>query len=218
MKKLSRRLFLKDAGIISTMAISVNYAFSQKTNHATKFELNSVAFLNKIPSKQYRLEQLNDSELMEQFQLSLQKWKNTGYETIVNSYYVCQNNRLVLFPLEMSHFSLGLLDTAVLCFGKDKNDKWQQLRSISGFELEALQIATESLLTKKPTVDLAAYLLPSPKNNQNSHYLLHTEKGDVCIATKLSPTKTTTNIRIREHGEIIFQTEIVSQHLLIQKL
>lgn len=214
MKKLSRRLFLKNAGIISTIAISVNDVFGQTQKKHPDLRVECRTFLDRLSSKCHRIDQLQDPELAEQFQLSLKSWQNTGYELITKNYYALENEQLILIPLIISHSSLSVLDTGMVCIEKDELGKWQRLRPLSGFDIHALNVAAEALQNTKPNVDLVANLLPKYLKSPCKPEYYNTQNGGVKIKTNIDSDHIRTLIEIEDNTRVIFQKMIVFEKML----
>lgn len=109
--------------------------------------------------------------------------------------------------------STGKVDDVLLCFGKDAAGNWKSLRSLSGFDLEAITVAMHDLNRYRGEVNLSHYLFPAPAQQLNP-YGFDTRKGSVSLKTHLAPEQTITKIIIKEGSSIVYQKEIVSKHSL----
>lgn len=211
MNNLSRRVFLRSAGIISIAPLSTNHAFAQNQTIKKPLSQNG-SLLAKISKKTYSLETLSLNNLLNVYKLSLNDWQKNGYEAFGANFYICQDENLALFPLQYNHTILGLIDSMVLCFRKNQEDEWISIKSLSGFDLEVLTVAAEGLQKYNPDIDLGSYLLPSfPLNNTNS-FCFNTPKGEVFIKTFLFENNAKTGIIVKEGDRILFQQTIISEH------
>lgn len=212
-KKLHRRKFLKKAGIVCGVIFTAHHTFARK-------EVTSVflkkGFLDFLPKQTHSLQTLNDSSLLNSYKTALSHWQQSGYKAHGSNYYICQYREVALFPLLLEHDSVGLLDQAILCFEKSEAGEWIRLRSLAGFELEALSVAASNLLFDRPASALADYLLPVVSSIRTESFSFITSKGSVSIKTFLSDTNSRTEISVKETNETLFQQTITSTHQLVQ--
>jgi hypothetical protein len=212
-KNLPRREFLRSAGITGIAISITNSVFAQKqicSNHLN----GNIGFMDKIPKKTYSLRTLHEPKLLNIYEKTLNDWQNCGYKASTSDYYVCQGENLFLFPLHLNHESIGLLDSTVLCFGKNETGELIKLKPLSGFDLEALAVAAASLQKHNPDIDLGGYLLPSFSSNQTNSFCFNTLKGSVFIKTLLYKNDSNTEIIVKEGNKILFQQTIISEHRL----
>jgi hypothetical protein len=212
-KKLLRREFLKNTGIIVIASLTTNQIFAQ--NQVASISRNgNTSFMDKISKKTYSLKTLRNNSLLHTYEAALSNWQNSGYEASGSDYYVCQDGNLALFSLHLKHESVGLLDSAILCFGKNQAGEWKSLKSLSGFDLEILTVAAGELQKNNPDIDLSDYLLPSTAQWVNDGFCFSTPKGDVFIKTILLSDASKTEIIVKEGDKILFQQTIISEHQL----
>ncbi|MNE22351.1 hypothetical protein D3C80_1155590 [compost metagenome] len=152
--------------------------------------------------------------LLECYKKAIVNWEKMGYEPSGNFCYSSSDNQLKMFPMHLHVNGSGKLDTILLCFGKNSNGEWKTLKSLSGFDLEAIAVAMKELKTKNNTIDLTHYLFPAPVQQVNP-YSFETNKGSVFLKTILSPEQTSTKIVVMEGSTIVFQKEVMSQHSLV---
>ena len=162
-------------------------------------------FLSKLLKKTYSLKTLFNTNLLDIYKTSLNNWQNTGYQALGSNFYACQHENIALFPLYHPHNSMGILDTAIVCFGKNNEGEWTKLKPLSGYDLEALAVATEGLLKNNANIDLGDYLLPSCFQNMDNGLCFRTLKGDVFIKTIVSKDASKTKIIVREGEKILFE-------------
>lgn len=207
MSNLSRRIFLRNAGIISIASLTTNPTFAQNQTVSSE----GSGLLARISKKTYSLDKLPFKNLLNIYELALNNWKQSGYEAFETNYFVCQNENLALFPLHLHHATVGLIDTAFLCFGKNQMDEWIKLRPLSGLDMEVLDVAAEGLQKHHPDIDLSKFLLPSISQNRNVGFYFDTQKGNVFIKSILSTDSVKTEIIVKEGDKPLFQQTIISQ-------
>ena len=202
MNNQSRRVFLKSAGIVGIASLTPNYVFAQKQN---TYFMGRQVFLSKILKKTCSLKVLSNTNLFNIYKTALNNWQSTGYQAFGSNFYVCQNENVALFPLYHPHNSMGILDRAILCFGKNDRGEWTKLKPLSGYDLEALAVATEGLLKNNADIDLGDYLLPSCFQNMDNGLCFKTLKGNVFIKTTVSKEVSKTKIIVREGEKVLFE-------------
>lgn len=212
---LTRRNFLKNVGFVGATTLFCSSLLAQNTFidfiESEKEEENILAkFRQSTYSDTFSLNPM----LLDCYKKAIVNWEKMGYEPSGNFCYSSSDDQLKLFPIHLHVNGSGKLDTVLLCFGKNSNGEWKTLKSLSGFDLEAITVAMKELKTKNTTVDLTQYLFPSPVQPLNP-YGFETKKGSVFLKTLLSPEQTSTKIVITEGSNIIFQKEVLSQHSLI---
>lgn len=210
---LTRRNFIRNVGFVGTatlfcggslLAQNTFSSFSDSTND----EENILSkFLKSNSSDEFLL----DASLLECYKKASLNWEKTGYKSSGNFCYSSSDNQLKMFPLHLHIDGTGKVDNVLLCFGKNTNEEWKALKSLSGFDLEAITVAMKELKAKNSTVDLTNYLFPAPVN-QLTPYGFETKRGSVFLKTQLTYHKTSTEIVVKEGSDIVFQKEIVSQH------
>jgi hypothetical protein len=203
-KKLPRRKFLL-SGVLSISAFTVHQAFSK--NYVVSDVKEELKFFDRITRKTYSLEKLSDPKLFSFYQSSLISWQKSGYEATSNSYYTCMDDGLALFPLQLLHQSLGVLDTVMICFKKDENGDWIQLNSLSGLDLNALAVAADALQNSNEQIDLEAYLLPI-KSIRGDGHRFETKKGIVSLKTLLSENGLSTEVIVWKNETVLCHKSI----------
>ena len=211
---LTRRNFIKNVGFVGATTLFCGTLLAQNTfsnlSDSEKGEENILAqFLKSSYSDTFSL----DPMLLECYKKAIVNWEKMGYEPSGNFCYSSSDNHLKMFPMQLHVNGSGKLDAILLCFGKNSNGEWKTLKSLSGFDLEAINIAMKELQINNKNVDLSHYLFPSPTQKFDP-YGFETNKGSVSLKTILSPEKTSTIIMVKESTTIVYQKEIVSQHTL----
>ena len=211
---LTRRNFIKNVGFVGATTLFCGTLLAQNTfsnlSDSEKGEENILAqFLKSSYSDTFSL----DPMLLECYKKAIVNWEKMGYEPSGNFCYSSSDNHLKMFPMQLHVNGSGKLDAILLCFGKNSNGEWKTLKSLSGFDLEAINIAMKELQINNKNVDLSHYLFPSPTQKFDP-YGFETNKGSVSLKTILSPEKTSTIIIVKESTSIVYQKEIVSQHTL----
>ncbi len=212
-KNLRRREFLKKAGIMGIFTMTTGHAFAHKSVAFDTWN-GTESLLNKLVTQTHGLQTLTGTQLLSTYQAALVQWQQSGYAATGSEFFICQNSDLALFPLHLHHESTGLLDQAVLCFEKNKSGDWIKLRTLSGFDLEALAVAATTLGNYNSAINLSDYLLPRLSSKHNNPFCFGTAKGEVSIKTLLSDTNSTIEVLVKEGDNTLFQQNIISQHTL----
>lgn len=214
MTDLTRRSFIKNIGITGTATFFCGSVVAQNTlenfSNLEKDENNILSKFSKIT--------LFDAFLIDQplyncYKKSILNWEKTGYAATGNFCYSSSDRLLKMFPIHLHTDQNGKLDNVLLCFGKDTKGEWKVLRSLSGFDLEAITVAMNDLKIHADEVNLSHYLFPAPIQEFNP-YGFNTKKGSVSLQTLLAQEQTSTKIIVKEGSTIVYEKEIVSQHLL----
>lgn len=212
---LTRRNFIKNVGFVGTTTLFCGSLLAQ--NSLTGFLDSNKAeetILSKFSKSTHSEVFVLDETLLDCYNKAIVCWKKNGYESSGDFCYSSQDGRLKMFPMHLYVDGTGNLDKVLLCFGKNSDGEWKTLKSLSGFDLEAINIAMKELQISNKNVDLSHYLFPAPI--QKFHpYSFKTNKGSVSLKTILSPEKTSTIIIVKESNTIVYQNEIISQHTLI---
>jgi virulence-associated protein VapD len=214
---LTRRNFIKNVGFVGATTLFCGSLLAQNT--FTSFsDLNNEEenILAKFPKSTYSDTFISDQMLFECYKKAIVNWEKMGYEASGNFCYSASDNQLKMFPMHLHINGAGKLDAVLLCFGKNTNGEWKTLKSLSGFDLEAITIAMKELKTRNNTVDLTSYLFPSPVQQLNP-YGFETKRGSVFLKTQLSYDQTSTKIVVMEGSNILYQKEVISQHSLVVK-
>jgi len=212
---LTRRNFIKNVGFVSTATLFCGSLLGQNT--FTSQFLDSDREEENILSKFSKLTHseafLLDQTLLDCYNKAIVSWKNNGYESSGDFCYSSQDGHLKMFPMHLHVAGAGKLDAVLLCFGKNSNGEWKTLKSLSGFDLEAINIAMKELQINNKNVDLSHYLFPAPIQKFDP-YSFETNKGSVSLKTILSPEQNSTIIIVKEGTNIVYQKEVISRHTL----
>lgn len=215
MSDLNRRNFIKNVGFVGVSTVACGTSLFAK-NAFTTFS-NSVNREENILSKFSKLTYsdvfLSEPALLDCYKKAFINWEKTGYQPYGNFCYSSADGHLKMFPIHL-HVAEGKLDDVLLCFGKNSNGEWKSLKSLSGFDLEAITIAMKELQINNSTVDLSNYLFPAPAQ-QLEPYGFTTKKGSVHLKTTLAAKQTSTQITVTEGSKIVYQKEVISQHSLV---
>lgn len=215
MINLTRRNFIKNVGFVGTAtlfcgsSLLANNAFGSLSNTDDADE-NILSNFSKFNSSTVFLA---DSALLECYKKASLNLEKTGYKPSGNFCYSSPDNKLKIFPMHLYADGAGKLDDLLLCLGKNSNGEWTSLKSLSGFDLEAIKVAMKELKAKNSTVDLTNYLFPAPVNQSNP-YGFETKRGSVFLKTVLCYDQTSTQIVVKEGSNIVFEKEVISQHSL----
>lgn len=211
---LKRRNFIKNVGFVGTTTLFCSSLLAQSTfTSFSDSEKNEMNILSKFSKSNLSDVFLLNQTLLDCYNKTIVSWKENGYESSGNFCYSSQDGHLKMFPMHLHVDGAGKLDAVLLCFGKNSNGEWKTLKSLSGFDLEAISIAMKELQINNKNVDLSHYFFPAP-TQKFEPYSFETNKGSVSLKTILSPEKTSTIIIIKERSRIVYQKEIVSQHTL----
>lgn len=214
MTDLTRRNFIKNVGFVGATTLFCGSLLGQ--NAFTGFsdsDSEEKNILSKFSKSNISNAFLLDQSLLHCYNAAIVSWEKIGYESSGNFCYSSDDNTLKMFPIHLHVDGAGKLDDVLLCFGKNANGEWKSLKSLSGFDLEAITIAMEELQLHNSNVNLSHYLFPAPAA-QSEPYGFMTQKGSVYLKTILSPENTTTKIIIKEGTTAVYQKEIISKHRL----
>jgi hypothetical protein len=211
---LTRRSFIKNVGFVGATTLFCGSLLAQNTlTNFSDLDKDEENILSKFSKSTFADAFLLDQTLLNCYNKAIVSWKKNGYEPSGDFCYSSHDNQLKMFPLHLHVDGSGKLDDVLLCFGKNLNGEWKALKSLSGFDLEAITLAMKGLKVKNNTVDLTHYLFPAPVQQINP-YSFETKKGSVFLKTLLSPEQTSTKIVVMEGSTIVFQKEVISQHSL----
>ncbi|WP_163409455.1 hypothetical protein [Flavobacterium ajazii] len=212
---LTRRNFIKNVGFVGTAtlfcgsSLLAQNTFDSFSNSDNEDE-NILSNFSKSNSSDAFLA---DSALLECYKKASLNLEKTGYQPSGNFCFSSLDNQLKMFPMHLYVNGTGKLDDLLLCLGKNSKGEWISLKSLSGFDLEAIKVAMKELKSKNSTVDLTNYLFPSPSNQLNP-YGFETKRGSVFLKTQLCYDQTSTKIVVKEGSSIVYEKEIISQHSL----
>nr|WP_294782263.1 hypothetical protein [uncultured Flavobacterium sp.] len=212
----TRRSFIKNLSIAGTATLFSSSLIAQNSlndfwdlNHA-----NDENILSKFSKLAASSTFLLDISLQECYNNSIITWQKNGYEASSDTCYSSADGLLKMFPMHLHTEETGKVDDILMCFGKNSNGEWKSLRSLSGFDLEAITTAMNDLKIHSHEVNLSHYLFPAPTQQFNP-YGFDTKRGSVSLQTILTPEQTATKIIIKEGNAIVYQKEVISKHLLI---
>ena len=212
---LTRRNFIKNVGFVGATTLFCGSLLAQNTfenfSDSTNGENNILSHFSKSSFSDTFL--LNPS-LLGCYNNAIVSWEKTGYVSSGNYCYSSLDGHLKMFPMHLHTDSIGKIDDVLLCFGKNSNGEWKSLRSLSGFDIEALTIALKDLKIYSNEVNLFDYLFPTPLQQFNP-YGFNTKKGSVSLQTLLAQEQTSTKIIIKEGSNIVYQKEVISQHRFV---
>lgn len=212
---LKRRNFIKNVGLVSATTLVCGSLVAQNTlEKFSDSENGEENILSKFSKTHFFDAFLLDQPLQDSYKKSIANWEKTGYTATGNFCYSSSDGLLKMFPIHLHTHTTGKVDDVLLCFGKNSNREWKSLRSLSGFDLEAITIAMNDLKIHSNEVNLSHYLFPAPVQQLNP-YGFETKKGSVSLQTLLAPKKTSTKIIIKEGTTIVYQNEVISQHSLV---
>lgn len=212
---LTRRNFIKNVGFVGATTFFCGSLLAQNTlTDFSDLDKKEENILAKFPKSTYSDTFFSDQTLLDCYKKAIVNWEKIGYKPLGNFCYSSHDNQLKMFPIHLHVDGSGKLDDVLLCFGKNSNGEWKTLKSLSGFDLEAITVAMKELQISNNTLDLAQYLFPAPIQ-QLKPYGFETKKGNVFLKTLLSPDETSTKIVVMEGSIVIFQKEVISKHSLV---
>lgn len=163
-------------------------------------------------AKQRKRYLLTDKKLKTTYEAIRDEWSLSGYQALGENYFLCRDGELALFPIELQHTALGQIDFAVLVFEKKKINEWESVKSLSGFNIEAL---VKSLDTFSADVeDVANCILPTQSTPEFTIKGYKTPKGHVCFDTRITDNKAVINVQITINNEIVWNGKHDSKHSL----
>ncbi|WP_269234096.1 hypothetical protein [Flavobacterium flavigenum] len=212
---LTRRNFIKNVGFVGTATLFCGSSLLSQTPFpffidSDNEDENILSFFSKSNSSDALLA---DAALLECYKKASENLKKTGYKPSGTFCFSSPDNQLKMFPMHLQVNGAGKLDDLLLCLGKKSNGEWILLKSLSGFDLEAMKVAMKELKAKNSTLDLTNYLFPAPVNQLNP-YGFETKSGSVFLKTQLCYDQTSTKIVVKEGSNIVFEKEVISQHSL----
>ncbi|SMO95010.1 hypothetical protein SAMN06265220_11152 [Flavobacterium nitrogenifigens] len=214
MINLARRNFIKNVGFVSATTLFCGSLVAQSTlENFSISETDEGNILAKFSKVTFFDAFLLDQSLADCYKKSILNWEKTGYAASGNYCFSSSDGLLKMFPMHLQTETTGKVDNVLLCFGKDLNGDWKSLRSLSGFDLEAITVAMHDLNIYRNEVNLSHYLFPAPTQKLNP-YGYDTRKGSVSLQTILAMEQTVTKIIINEGNSIVYQKEIISKHSL----
>lgn len=215
MINLTRRNFIKNVGFVGTTSLLCGSSLLAQNSFSAFSELENGQenILSHFDKLNYSDVFISNPKLLECYKKTFLNWGKMGYQPTGNLCYSTPDNLLKIFPLQLQVDGSRKLDAVFLCFGKNNNGEWKALKSLTGFDLEAITTVTKDLKIKNPSVDLTPYLFPAA-DQQSKPYSYQTNKGTVYLKTTLSSGQTLTKIVVTEGNTILYQKEIQSKHSL----
>jgi hypothetical protein len=211
---LTRRNFIKNVGFVGATTIFCSSLVAQNTfDNFSDFDKEEDDVLSSFPKLNSSNTFLLDQQLLDCYKNAVSNWEKTGYQPSGDFCYSSKDGHLKMFPMHLHIDGAGKLDDVLLCFGKNTNGEWKTLKSLSGFDLEAISVAMKELKLNNSNVDLSHYLFPAPAQ-QLTPYGFMTKKGSVFLKTTLSHKSTSTEILIKEGHTIVYRAEVISKHSL----
>lgn len=212
---LTRRNFIKNVGFVGATTLFCGGSLLAQNSFSSfsASDNDEENILSKFSKSPYSDVLLSDTALLDCYKKASLSWEKTGYEPSGNFCYSSSDNLLKMFPMHLHANGAGKIDDVLLCFGKNSNGEWKTLKPLSGFDLEAITVATRELKKGNSSVDLSQYLFPAPIQPFNP-YGFETNKGSVSLKTQLCSNQTSTKIVVMEGSNIVFQKEVISQHSL----
>ncbi len=214
MADLNRRNFIKNIGFVGATTLFCSSLLAQNSFPDFLYSHNEEEnILSKFSKSTISDSLLSDQSLLDCYNKSIVSWEKNGYKPSGNVCYSSDDNNLKMFPMHLHVDNIGKLDDVLLCFGKDSNGEWKSLKSLSGFDIEAITLAMNELKMHNNNVNLSHYLFPAPVQ-QLEPYGFTTKKGSVFLKTTLSQN-TSILIIIKEGNTIVYKKELLSKHSLI---
>ncbi|WP_394773006.1 hypothetical protein [Flavobacterium sp.] len=210
---LTRRNFIKNVGFVGVTTIFCSSLVAQNTFNFSDLDKEEENVLSRFSKLNSSNTFLLDQSLLDCYNSAASNWEKTGYKPSGDFCYSSKDGHLKMFPMHLDIDGAGKLDDVLLCFGKNTNGEWKTLKSLSGFDLEAISVAMKELKLNNSHVDLSHYLFPAPAQ-QLTPYGFITKKGSVFLKTTLSHKSTSTEILIKEGHNIVYQAEVISKHSL----
>ena len=215
MINLTRRNFIKNVGFVGTTTLLCGSSLLAQNSFSAFSDLkngdeNILLHFDKL---NYSEVFISDRKLLECYKKTIENWIKMGYQSSGNFCYSAPDSQLKMFPIHLQLNGSEKLDAVLLCFGKNASGEWKVLKSLTGFDLEAITVAMRALKTKNNMVDLKHYLFPAPEQ-QSKPYSYQTNKGTVYLKTTLSSGHSSTKIVVTEGSSIVYNKEIQSKHSL----
>ena len=212
---LTRRNFIKNVGFVGATTLFCGSLLAQNTfDNFSDSKNGGNNILSHFSKSSFSDTFLLNPSLLDCYNNAIVNWEKTGYVSSGNYCYSSIDGHLKMFPMHLHTDSTGKIDDVLLCFGKNSNGEWKSLRSLSGFDIEALTVALKDLNIYSNEVNLFDYLFPAPLQQFNP-YGFNTKKGSVSLQTLLAQEQTSTKIIIKEGSNIVYQKEVISQHRFV---
>lgn len=212
---LTRRNFIKNVGFVGTATLFCGSSLIAQNPFSSFIDSDNEEenILSNFSKSNSSTVFLADSALLECYKKASLNLEKTGYKLSGNFCFSSPDNQLKMFPMHLQVNGAGKLDDLLLCLGKNSKGEWTSLKSLSGFDLEAIKVAMKELKAKNSAVDLTNYLFPASVNQLNP-YGFETKRGSVFLKTQLCYDQTSTKIVVKEGSNILFEKEVISQHSL----
>lgn len=212
---LTRRRFIKNVSLAGAATLTCGSMAAQNT-FTNFFDLeaeNKDNLLAAFSKSSFSNNFLFDKSLLDSYNNTILNWQKIGYEPSSDYCYTSTDGNLKMFSLHLTSKNAQKLDNVLLCFGKNEKGEWRTIRSLNGFELEAISHAMTELKKQNSNIDLSLYLFPSPIQTVNP-YSYKTPKGTVSLKTVLAEGETLTRIIVQEGNHVVYRKDINSQHTL----
>ena len=126
-------------------------------------------------------------------------------------YFYAPAQDYCFYPLALRHRPTGLNDLLVPVLGRNAEGQWQQLVVLTGYQVEALALAAAALAEKE--LPLHELLLPAGFIPHDGLSYI-TSRGSVSMETRLHNGRATTELRVRQGTETLYDGTFISQHCL----
>lgn len=209
--KMKRRNFISTTilGALSANQLLASTPVESTIPNISKWFSQLLKVTNAKQRKRYFL---TDKKLKNTYEAIRDEWSLSGYQALGENYFLCRDGELALFPIELQHTTLGQIDFAVLVFEKKKSNEWKSVKSLSGFNIEAL---VKSLNTFSADVeDVANCILPTQSTPEFTIKGYKTPKGHVYFDTRITDNKAVVNVEITINNEIVWNGKHDSEHSL----
>lgn len=208
---MKRRTFISTTilGALSANQLLASTPVTLTTPNTSKWFSLLLKVTNAKKRKRYLL---TDKQLKTAYEATKDEWSLSGYQALGENYFLCRDGKLVLFPIELQHPLLGQIDFAILVFEKNKTNQWKSIKSLSGFDIEALIKSLDTFPTDSE--DLANCILPTQSTPEFTTKGYKTPKGHVCFDTRITDNKAVVNAQIIVNNEIVWNGKHESKHTL----
>lgn len=205
---MKRRVFLQ-AGLLGTVGFGnplISTLINQRptkdvrTWFRTFCDAFSARCNNSIPPPLQTLVNQSDAYLEAQ-----------GFERDRKGLFFTADRQHAFYPMLLRHARAGFTEMAVPVFSLQTDETWKRQAMLSGFQLEALCMATLKMTSE--TTPLAELLLPAGYQPAEG-FTWNTRKGAVTIKTILKDGATQTDIYVYSGDQHVFSDKFCSKHTL----
>ncbi|MBL7783844.1 MAG: hypothetical protein JNM22_21590 [Saprospiraceae bacterium] len=134
-----------------------------------------------------------------------------GFQRSRNGLFLTADGQHAFYPMLMRHARAGITEMAVPLFSLQTDGTWKRQAMLSGFQLEALCMATLKITSE--TTPLAELLLPAGPQPAEG-FTWNTRKGAVTIKTILKDGLAQTDIYVYSGDQYVFSDSFCSKHTL----